>query len=91
MEFPNWSLNEKVAIVTGASRGLGHAIALAYANAGAGVVLASRDEERLKEVSDEISQMGRKALHKRTDITKEEYFVLKKNKYTRRNNFSGMM
>jgi 2-deoxy-D-gluconate 3-dehydrogenase len=71
MEFPNWSLNDKVAIVTGASRGLGRAIALAYANAGADVVLASRDEVRLKEVSAEISQMGRKALHKRTNITKE--------------------
>ena len=72
MEFPNWSLNEKVAMVTGASRGLGRAIALAYANAGADVVLASRNEERLKEVAAEISQMGRKALPKATNMTKEE-------------------
>ena len=43
MELPSWSLKEKVAIVTGASRGLGRAIALAYANAGADVVLASRN------------------------------------------------
>jgi 2-deoxy-D-gluconate 3-dehydrogenase len=51
-----FSLQNKTAIVTGASRGLGRAAAIALASAGAKVVLIGRDEEALKEVREEIGE-----------------------------------
>ena len=52
----------KVALVTGASRGIGRAIALGLAEAGAEVVLASRKLSDLETVAQEITRMGRRAL-----------------------------
>lgn len=55
-------LEDRVAIVTGASRGIGKAIALGLAEAGAHVVLASRKLPDLEAVAHEISGLGRKAI-----------------------------
>lgn len=55
-------LSGKTALVTGGSRGLGRAIALAYAAAGADVVVASRKLEACEAVAAEIEAMGRTAL-----------------------------
>ena len=52
----------KVALITGGSRGIGKAIALALAEAGADVALASRKLPELEATAQEIRQMGRKAL-----------------------------
>jgi NAD(P)-dependent dehydrogenase (short-subunit alcohol dehydrogenase family) len=55
------SLEGKVALVTGASRGIGRAIALAYAEAGADVMLTSRKQEALEGVAAEVAEAGGKA------------------------------
>ncbi|MDD5311445.1 MAG: SDR family oxidoreductase [Dehalococcoidia bacterium] len=62
MDFSKISLKGKVALVTGASRGIGHASALAFADAGADVVLASRKQADLDAVAAEIKAKGRKGL-----------------------------
>lgn len=62
MHKPLIHLENKVAIVTGASRGIGEAIATAYAAAGAKVVLASRKIEGLREVEAKIRAAGGEAI-----------------------------
>lgn len=62
------SLEGKTAVVTGGSRGIGRAIALAFARAGADVVIAARGKEALEEAAGEIEALGRKALPVITDV-----------------------
>ena len=57
-----FQLSNHVAIVTGASRGIGKAIAVGFASAGADVVLGARNEHDLVNVSNEINDLGRKAV-----------------------------
>ena len=65
-------IDGKVAIVTGASSGIGEATARELAQAGAITVLAARREERLKQLEREIREMGGRALAVPTDLTKTE-------------------
>ena len=58
----NLSLENKVVLVTGASRGIGEAIALGVAKSGADVVIASRKIADLEKVAAEIKKTGRKCL-----------------------------
>jgi len=62
----------KVVIVTGGGKGIGRAIALAFAREGANVVVAATTESALNEVSAEITAMGRKNLAIVTDLTRPE-------------------
>ncbi len=63
------SLAGRTAIVTGAGRGIGRAIALELARAGADVAVASRTPAELEEVAAEIRGLGRRALVAPTDVT----------------------
>lgn len=65
-------LNDKVAIVTGASRGIGEAIARTYARAGAKVVLASRKPEGIQAVADAIVADGGEAFAQPTHTGRPE-------------------
>src|SRR5690625_7708545 len=58
----NIDLAGKVALVTGGSRGLGRAMALGLAEAGADLILASRNLDRCRAVAAEVEQRGRRAL-----------------------------
>ena len=64
-----FDLHGKKAVVTGASRGLGQAIALALAAAGADLVLTARSVESLGETSERIATLGRKAHALALDVT----------------------
>ena len=63
---------KKVAIVTGASLGIGRATALALAEQGASVALASRNGEALSTLAEELKHQGRQALVIPTDVTQRE-------------------
>ncbi len=67
-----FSLRGKSAIVTGASRGIGRAIALGFAAAGADVTLAARSEGDLETLAKEIDQIGQRALVIPTDVTQRD-------------------
>ena len=68
--YPSFDLKGKVALITGAGRGLGKACALALAHAGADVVLGLRDGDSAEELEDEIGLMGRKVLRIQMDVGK---------------------
>lgn len=65
-------MNGKVAIITGASSGIGEATARKLAKEGAAVVLAARREDKLKNLKQEITDAGGKALVVETDVTKRD-------------------
>lgn len=67
--FPSFELNGQVALVTGAARGLGHAIALALAHAGADVALGLRDVRTGGDLVQAIEAMGRRVLPLQMDLT----------------------
>jgi NAD(P)-dependent dehydrogenase (short-subunit alcohol dehydrogenase family) len=58
MSHPELRLDGQVAVVTGASRSIGRATAIALAEAGAHVVLAARSEDLLQSVADEVRATG---------------------------------
>jgi 2-deoxy-D-gluconate 3-dehydrogenase len=63
-----FDLTGRNALITGASRGIGRAVALGFADAGADVALASRDVAALEQVRDEVQARGRKAVVIRADV-----------------------
>jgi 3-oxoacyl-[acyl-carrier protein] reductase len=63
------NLSGKVALVTGASRGIGKAIALKLAQAGADVIVTATSVERAEKTADEIMALGRKALAVKVDVS----------------------
>jgi NAD(P)-dependent dehydrogenase (short-subunit alcohol dehydrogenase family) len=66
------SLNGKTAVITGASKGLGKAIALALGSAGANIALVSRDVEQLNAVKQAVKSAGGEAQVFPADVSEEE-------------------
>ena len=65
-------LDGQTAVITGAGRGIGRAIALAYAGEGANLALAARSESELGEVAAAVSDLGAEAIAVPTDVTSQE-------------------
>ena len=67
-----WPLKDKVVLITGASSGIGEALALQYAKAGACVVLCARRDDELKRVEEECKKAGAKrVLSVKTNVADE--------------------
>jgi len=64
-------IKDKVAIITGASGGIGKATALALSKAGAKVAIGARRTDRLEELENEIKQNGGEAISQKLDVTKK--------------------
>lgn len=67
-----FSLEGKVGVVTGASKGIGREIALGFADVGADVVIVARSKGELEEVGNEISSKGRRAITIAGDVLRGE-------------------
>ena len=74
MSMPVFDMEGRIALITGGKRGLGRALALAFAGAGADVAICSRNVEggELEAVAAEIRQLGRRALAVRADVSRKD-------------------
>jgi 2-deoxy-D-gluconate 3-dehydrogenase len=68
--LPSFRLDKRLVVVTGASEGLGRAFALAFAEAGARIVLSSRRKEKLEEVKKQIEAIGGIAMVVAADVAR---------------------
>ena len=67
-----FGLDDQVALVTGAGRGIGRAYALALAEAGADVAIVDLDEQTGRSVVDEVTALGRRAVFLSCDVRQPE-------------------
>ena len=67
-----FELDGKIAVITGASSGLGHDAALSYAESGADVAVLARRKDKLDSLVNEITKLGRKAIAVQCDVSKED-------------------
>lgn len=70
--LPSFRLDGKVALVTGADKGIGRQLATAYAEAGADLFIATISLDTKDEITQEIEALGRKVAFLQVDLTKEE-------------------
>lgn len=75
MKTDQVSLEGKVALITGASRGIGHAIAFFFADAGADLAICSRKIADIEKVADEIRVKGRKCIAMASHVAKKDELV----------------
>lgn len=77
--YPSFEINGKIAVITGASMGIGYGLAKALAHAGATVVATARNMGKLEQLCEEIRQEGGKDLKQTPTITillPESFFLL---------------
>ncbi len=67
--FPNFRVDNKIALITGGNKGIGRACALALANAGANIVITARNFDELEKVKKEIEILGSEVITLKFDIT----------------------
>lgn len=72
MILDRFKLTDQVAVVTGAGKGIGRGIAIAFAEAGADVVCAARTQEDIEETVAEVEKRGRRGLALRTDVLEDD-------------------
>lgn len=72
MFLPSFRLDGKIAVVTGAGRGIGRALAIGLAEAGADIALISRTREDLEQTAASIHELGRRTIVLPVDVTKRE-------------------
>ncbi len=65
-------LKDKIAVVTGSTKGIGRAIAIGYANEGATVVVCGRSEDLAKGLAEELTSQGKKAIALRLDVASSD-------------------
>ncbi|WP_372751834.1 SDR family oxidoreductase [Labilibaculum sp.] len=65
-------MNQKIVVITGASSGIGRALAFEFASRGSKIVLAARNLDKLKEIEAKIQSMGNEVLAVRTDVSIQE-------------------
>ncbi len=87
MTHPLFDLSGRVALVTGAASGMGRAMAIGFAEAGADLLLADINEEGVKRTAEQIASLGRRAIPTTYDITDldalDELFALLDSEYGR--------
>ena len=71
MALEKFRVDGKVAVITGAGRGIGAASALVLAEAGADVVITARTKEQLDEVAGQVQELGRQAIVVPSDVAEE--------------------
>ena len=62
---------DKVVVITGASSGIGKALALEFAGIGAKLILAARNTDKLKQTEEEVHVKGAEAISVKTDVSNE--------------------
>ncbi|WP_066174044.1 SDR family NAD(P)-dependent oxidoreductase [Bacillus marinisedimentorum] len=72
MYLPSFKLEGKTAVVTGAGRGIGRAVAIGFAEAGADLILIARTQEDLEATAETVQEIGQKTLVIQADLTKPE-------------------
>jgi NAD(P)-dependent dehydrogenase (short-subunit alcohol dehydrogenase family) len=74
MNIPNFTMTGKIALITGGRTGMGRAFALAFAEAGADIVICSRtnEDDGLEAVAAEIEKLGQRALAIRADVSHKD-------------------
>src|SRR5690606_19990393 len=71
-EENDMSINDKVALVTGAGQGIGRAIALRLANDGADIAIVDMNEEKMQGVAEEVQALGREATTFKADVSRRD-------------------